>query len=119
MLQIMMDDLANGFSNVVTGNSPITLVILAAVALFSGLRMNGLGDVFGKTGQSLLVFGAGLFAYNGLVSPDRLTLGHWESTALNSWHDLMGLEGLTLVGYGATFLLALIGIHGIKLIARR
>lgn len=119
MLDMILNDLMDGFSSVVSGNGTFTLLILAAVALFSGMRMNGLGELPGKTAQSLLIFGAGLFAYEGLMSPERLTLQNWESAAMNSWDGLMGLEGQTLVGYGATFLLALTGVYGIKLIARR
>ena len=107
MFERVTDDLGAALVGVVDGAALPTLLVMAAVVIFKGIRTNGLTGVFGRSAAALLLMLGALYVVYGVLAPERFTLGHWAEHTERSWNTLMLTTGQTMVGY---YLVALVGV---------
>ena len=107
MFTRVMDDLGAALVGVVDGAALPTLLVMAAVVVFKGIRTNGLAGVFGRSAAALLLMLALLYVVYGVMAPERFSLTHWAAHTERSWNTVMMTTGQTMVGY---YLVALVGV---------
>lgn len=107
MFSRVTDDLGAALVGVVDGAALPTLIVMAAVVIFKGIRTNALLGVFGRSAAALLLMLVALYLVHGVMAPERFSLSHWAAHTEASWNTVMMTTGQTMVGY---YLAALVGV---------
>ena len=107
MFTRVTDDLSAALVGVVDGAASPTLLVMAAVVVYKGIRTNGLMGVFGRAAAALLLMLAALYLVYGVLAPERFSIAHWAAHTERSWNALMLTTGQTMAGY---YLAALAGV---------
>lgn len=103
----VFDDMGAALTGVVQGAAVPTLIVIAAVILFKGLRTRTLPGVFGRAAAALMLMLALLYIVYGFIPATRFSLAGWAAHTEASWNTVMTTTGLTMMGY---YLVALVGV---------
>ena len=107
MLSIILNDLSDALSSVVTDASVATLVVMGLVVAAKGFATNSVFGVFGRAAAALVLMIPALFVVRGLLPAERFSADHWMDHTMASWNGLMGMTGQTMIGH---YLVALVGV---------
>ena len=102
-------DIWHTIQGILTHADWITLVIIAVIALAGGFAIQGLNSILGATVL-------GLVGFVLLVYVRAVTLGKQDFTAYahTGWHDILGLQMMTLFAYFVIFAVLIGVVHLIR-----
>lgn len=118
LFNIIFSDIAASVSGIITGSDTVSLAMMALIGLVGGLSMNSLGQLIGRAAQSTVLLGLGNLLFNGVTSPDRLSLANWRGELASGWAELLAFNGASLIGYMACFLVILLIVYGVRRFVR-
>lgn len=102
-------DIWHTIQGIVTHADWITLAIIALVAIAGGFAIQSLNSILSATVLALAGF-------VGLVYLRAVTMGHQDFTAYahTGWHDILGLQMMTLIAYFVFFAVLIAAVHLIR-----
>ena len=107
-------DIWHTIQGIMTHADWITLVLIAVVAIAGGFAIQGLNSILGATVL-------GLVGFVLLVFVRAVTLGKQDFTAYahTGWHDILGLQMMTLFAYFIIFAVLIGVVHLIRSVVFR
>ena len=103
----VIGDMGDALTGVVHGAALPTLIVMALVVIFKGIRTEAVTGVFGRSAAALILMLAALYLVYGFLPEGRFSLGHWAAHTEASWNTVMGMTGQTMIGF---YLVALVGV---------
>ena len=102
-------DIWHTIQGIMTHADWITLAIIAVVAIVGGFAIQGLNSILSATVL-------GLVGFVLLVFLRAVTLGKQDFTAYahTGWHDVLGLQMMTLIAYFVIFAVLIGVVHLIR-----
>jgi hypothetical protein len=102
-------DIWHTIQGILTHADWITLAIIAVVAIAAGFAIQGLNSILGATVL-------GLVGFVLLVFVRAVTLGKQDFTAYanTGWHDILGVQMMTLLSYFVIFAVLIGVVHLIR-----
>jgi hypothetical protein len=102
-------DIWHTIQGILTHADWITLAIIAVVAIAAGFAIQGLNSILGATVL-------GLVGFVLLVFVRAVTLGKQDFTAYanTGWHDIIGVQMMTLLAYFVIFAVLIGVVHLIR-----
>ncbi len=118
MFTEIIGDIFDSVSYIFQGSSLIVIVLMVALSIFAGLRMNSASGIFGWVFESTILLGFFTYLYNWLTADGRFSFAVWEQETLRAWDAMMAFSVQELTGYFALFFLLIFAVHIVKRFAR-
>jgi hypothetical protein len=105
-----LTDIWNTIHGIITTSDPITLAMLAVIAIAIAWFSEGLGALISATLGALVVFALAIFARGAITGGGK----DIPALAQTDWHTLMAVPTQTVLAYAIIFAVVIGVVGGIK-----